>query len=331
MKNAEYVRDKVVLDVGTGTGILAIWAAKAGAKKVYAVEYTDMAKYAERLVKANKVENIVTVIKTSVEELELPEKVDIIVSEWMGYFLLRESMLDSVLVARDNHLKEDGIMMPSHATMYLAPITYEEDRSTKYQEYMSSMHEWYDFQGEMQQDYGVTVDCLTADFEKEQRHYFMLTGLWSELQPEHVRGTPQVVKHLDLRTCSLEDVKGVDMTPFAFNDLNPAGPGEPARISGFAGWFTTDFVVPGCEDIAEDGGVVVLDTSPAGGYTHWGQQVFYLPSALDVANGQGLSGEIRMMRQKENKRLYNVGMKFAVHAGDAPSFSGGEETVWELP
>lgn len=40
----------------------------------------------------------------------------------MGYFLLRESMLDSVLVARDKFLKPGGAMYPSHANMYLVPI-----------------------------------------------------------------------------------------------------------------------------------------------------------------------------------------------------------------
>ena len=49
-------------------------------------------------------------------------QVDIIISEWMGYFLLRESMLDSVLYARDKWLKPGGALYPSHCKMYLAPI-----------------------------------------------------------------------------------------------------------------------------------------------------------------------------------------------------------------
>lgn len=63
-----------------------------------------------------------TVIQGTMESVELPEKVDIIISEWMGYFLLRESMLDSVLVARDKYLKPGGSLFPSHANMYIAPI-----------------------------------------------------------------------------------------------------------------------------------------------------------------------------------------------------------------
>ncbi|MBO8589831.1 class I SAM-dependent methyltransferase, partial [Staphylococcus aureus] len=91
-----HFRNKTVLDVGTGSGILAIWCAQAGAQKVYAVEATKMTEHARELVKSNGVEDIVEVIEGSMEEVTLPEKVDIIISEWMGYFLLRESMFDSV-------------------------------------------------------------------------------------------------------------------------------------------------------------------------------------------------------------------------------------------
>ncbi len=59
-------------------------------------------------------------IQGTIETVSLPEKVDIIISEWMGYFLLRESMLDSVLVARDRFLKPGGALYPSHARLYLA-------------------------------------------------------------------------------------------------------------------------------------------------------------------------------------------------------------------
>ena len=57
----------------------------------------------------------------------MPEEVDVIVSEWMGFYLLHESMLDSVMFARDKYLKKDprGIMLPSHATIFAAPCSLE--------------------------------------------------------------------------------------------------------------------------------------------------------------------------------------------------------------
>ena len=65
-----------------------------------------------------------SVVRGKVEEIQLPEDidhVDIIVSEWMGYALLYESMLDSVLHARDRFLKpEGGVMVPSQCQMMLS-------------------------------------------------------------------------------------------------------------------------------------------------------------------------------------------------------------------
>lgn len=66
---------------------------------------------------------MVQVIHSKVEDVQLPgnNKVDAIVSEWMGFYLLHEGMLDSVIMARDKFLKEDGEMFPESATIYLSP------------------------------------------------------------------------------------------------------------------------------------------------------------------------------------------------------------------
>ena len=63
-----------------------------------------------------------------IEEVEILEEVDVIVSEWMGFYLLHESMLDSVVFARDKYLRKDqkGMMLPSKARIYTAPCSMEE-------------------------------------------------------------------------------------------------------------------------------------------------------------------------------------------------------------
>lgn len=70
--------------MGAGSGILSFFASEAGAKRVYAVEASNMAEHAQRLIETNKRGNVITVIAGKIEEIELPEKVDIIISEPMG-------------------------------------------------------------------------------------------------------------------------------------------------------------------------------------------------------------------------------------------------------
>ena len=98
---SNFLQNKIVLDVGCGTGILSMFAAKAGAKHVYGVDMSGIVEQAKAIVNTNGLGDKVTILRGKVEEISLPvDKVDIIISEWMGYCLFYESMLDTVLYAR---------------------------------------------------------------------------------------------------------------------------------------------------------------------------------------------------------------------------------------
>lgn len=117
-------QDKIILDVGAGTGILSIMAARIGAKHVYAIEPSETCHLARQIIEENGLKDRITVIQKKVEEItigeDLPEKVDIIVSEWMGFCLLYEGMLDSVLWARDNLMVKGGLIFPERAKIFIA-------------------------------------------------------------------------------------------------------------------------------------------------------------------------------------------------------------------
>jgi SAM-dependent methyltransferase len=91
--HAKQFHNKIVLDVGCGTGILSFFAIEAGAAKVYAVEASNLADWTELVVSSNNLSDKIIVIKGKIEEITLPEKVDIIISEWMGTFLIFISFL----------------------------------------------------------------------------------------------------------------------------------------------------------------------------------------------------------------------------------------------
>uniref|UniRef100_A0A8C6WKJ8 Protein arginine N-methyltransferase 6 n=1 Tax=Neogobius melanostomus TaxID=47308 RepID=A0A8C6WKJ8_9GOBI len=121
--NSEAIRGKVVLDVGAGTGVLSMFCVQAGARKVYAVEACSIAEQAVKIIRQNNMQDKIEVIRGTVETVELPETVDVIVSEWMGYALLHESMLNSVLYARDKWLNPGGLILPNKAELYIAPMS----------------------------------------------------------------------------------------------------------------------------------------------------------------------------------------------------------------
>ncbi|XP_069313142.1 protein arginine N-methyltransferase 1 isoform X5 [Eulemur rufifrons] len=128
--NRHLFKDKVVLDVGSGTGILCMFAAKAGARKVIGIECSSISDYAVKIVKANKLDHVVTIIKGKVEEVELPlEKVDIIISEWMGYCLFYESMLNTVLYARDKWLEVDIYTVKVEDLTFTSPFCLQVKRN----------------------------------------------------------------------------------------------------------------------------------------------------------------------------------------------------------
>ena len=140
MNNPEDFKDKVVLDIGAGTGVLSMFAAKAGAKHVYAIEFAEIALFAKEIVRQNKLDDKITVIKGKMEEIVLPvQKVDIIISEWMGYFLLYESMLDSILWARDRYLVKGGKILPDLCTMFVAGIE-DGDYSNKKKSFWNNVY-----------------------------------------------------------------------------------------------------------------------------------------------------------------------------------------------
>lgn len=110
-----------MLDLGTGTGILAFFAALRQAKQVYAIDHAEIIEVAKALAELNELTNI-TFLKASSQQVTLPEKVDILVQEQMGSWIFNENMLDSVLDLRDRVLKAGGKILPGKFELFVEPV-----------------------------------------------------------------------------------------------------------------------------------------------------------------------------------------------------------------
>uniref|UniRef100_A0A8C7CYV8 type I protein arginine methyltransferase n=1 Tax=Oncorhynchus kisutch TaxID=8019 RepID=A0A8C7CYV8_ONCKI len=184
--NPEVFKDKVVLDVGCGTGILSMFAARAGAKMVIGVDQSEIIYQAMDIVRSNQLQDRVTLIKGRIEEVKLPvEKVDIIISEWMGYFLLFESMLDSVLYARDLYLAEGGSVYPDRCTISLAAVGDTE----KHQDRIAF---WDDV-------YGFKMACMKRAVVPE--------AVVQVLKPDTLISQPAVIQGIDCNAVSLSELE----------------------------------------------------------------------------------------------------------------------------
>jgi type I protein arginine methyltransferase len=114
------------------TAMHARFAVKAGARHVIGVDMSTIIEKAREIVRVNGMEDQITLLQGKMEEVEMPfPKVDIIISEWMGYFLLYESMLDTVLYARDKYLVPGGLIFPDKATIFMAGIEDGEYKEEK--------------------------------------------------------------------------------------------------------------------------------------------------------------------------------------------------------
>ena len=268
--NEASFRGKAVLDVGTGTGVLALWAAQAGARKVYAVEAGSL-DVVGQLAEAHGLGDVIVSVRGRIEDVTLPEQVDVILSEWMGYFLLRESMVESVLFARDRWLKPGGLMFPSEATVYVAPMRAEHFMARRRGELEQDVRYWSKLEAELAQ-YDLDFSPLRDRYEREHARYHFAAGWQGNVPAASLTGEPVEVLHVDMHTVTPAQL----YSTHAKLTIREAA---DAEIHALCGWFDVRFCTD-ADGASDAGACVELTTSPRSAKTHWAHTVFPLAAPL---------------------------------------------------
>jgi Methyltransferase domain len=153
--------DSVVLDLGSGLGMHALMAARAGARRVFMVEPENVVHCALEVAKHNGYGDRIEAFQGRIEEVELPEKVDVIISVFTGNLLYTEDLLPSLYFARDKWLKPGGALIPDAAELMVAPINIEKRYSETVEAWSKSAHEF---------DYSPLRRFAANDFISENRY-----------------------------------------------------------------------------------------------------------------------------------------------------------------
>lgn len=199
----------VVLDIGTGTGFFAVLACQFGARKVYAIEPDDAISVARQVAIDNHCADKIEFIQALSSQIDLPEKVDVIISDLRGVIPLFQHHIAAIADARARFLAPGGVQIPQQDTIWATLIS---DRDYYQSKYISP---WEDA------PYGC---ILTANRQ-------FVTNTWEKhrLKSEQFLVEPQVWTTLDYTSENEPNVKATITWTVA----------EPDTVHGIGVWFDT--------------------------------------------------------------------------------------------
>jgi protein arginine N-methyltransferase 1 len=199
-------QDSVVLDLGAGTGIMGLLACQAGAKRVYSIESDPIIGLAREICRANGFDGRIRFIKGLSTQVELPEKVDVVVSDQIGRFGFEAGILEYFSDARQRFLKPGGALIPSRIDMHVAPV--ECDSMFQRVEFWSNSTTGFDLS---------SVRPLAAS-----------TGYPVNFRPEELLGSPADLVSLDLYAAENAAFSAEASIPITRNGM----------LHGLGGWFS---------------------------------------------------------------------------------------------
>lgn len=202
-------------------------------------------------------------------------QVDIIISEWMGFYLLHEGMLDSVLLARDRFLKPGGLLFPDRAIIYCSPCSLP-----------SHFEDWSDVSG-------IKMTKFAEQLRKQKSSKPEILNI----NNDSLLADDTVIAFLDLN-----DVSALELDRLDFNEVIVAK--RSGRFQGVCIWF--DVLFPSADDNMGSENVT-LSTHPQAAPTHWKQTIIPLPANIETLEPLSpVAFHLIIQRNPENSRQYHL-------------------------
>ncbi|EFN61791.1 Protein arginine N-methyltransferase 3 [Camponotus floridanus] len=212
----------------------------------------------------NNLSDTITLQKGRLEDINIGiDKVDAIISEWMGYFLLFEGMLDTVIYAREHYLKPDGVILPNRCT-----ISIMGSGDTK--RYIDLVDYWSNV-------YGFKMSCMKAEVVRE----------------------PSIeICNVDNLITSTAEIQSFDLYKVTTDCVNFSSPftlnvKKTGSLTAIIGYFDIFF------DLENP---IHFSTGPHSTPTHWKQTVFSLSEPISITEGEVLTGTLICRRHCKDIR-----------------------------
>jgi len=251
-------KDDIVVEIGTGVGTYAHFAAQAGAKKVFAIEHSPIIHLAKEIARGNGLADRIEFISGHSAHMSLPEKADVLIIEEFESFFFTQTLYNVIARARRQLLKPDATSLPTAASLFVAPIDSPD------------LYDSVAFAGQSGSDDGLGIDWTKANEMAMNSHHV------KEVSSSLLLAPGQVVRQLNLM--QERDDSFVSQSSF----ISKGG-----TVHGLAGWFELE--------LSDD---VTLSTAPDRPQTCWAQSYFPIQDPIPTSQGESIGVTFKHLRAK---------------------------------